>query len=592
MKVSDFIFQYLKSQGVEHVFVLVGGGSMHLDDSLGKSGIPYTVVLHEQAGAIAAHAYSMYKHSMGVMLTTSGPGATNALTGCSNAWAESIPVLFISGQAKRSTLTGSSGVRQMGSQEVDIIPMVRGITKHAMQVLDPLNIRYQLEKSFSCARAGRPGPVWLDIPVDVQGAEINEAELRGYTQTESYASERLGFIEAQADKTWGLLRNSQRPVLFAGYGIQASGAEEDFRKLVEALGIPVLVTWKEIGILPDDHPLYVGRPGKIGQRGANFAQQNCDLLISIGARLDFEQVAFQPQHFAYKAKKVIVDIDMTEIHKLDMDIDVLVCGDAGQFIRELLKRVKTLNKPKWVERCAEWKKKYPIVLPEYKYSDDLLRVNSYVFMDDLSDLATSEDVLAPGSSGASVESFMQGWKVKEGQRFVFAPGLGSMGYDIPNALGAAIASGKRTICITGDGGFQLNIQDLETIRRLKLPVKFFVMNNGGYGSIMAMQRNYFEGRYVGSNSESGLTLPPLDKIAEAYGFQHYKIVANLVCKKTIAEVLNISGPVICEVSVDPFQLQQPRVGSVIQTDGSIVSSPMEDMSPLLPRDEFNGNMQD
>jgi acetolactate synthase-1/2/3 large subunit len=589
MKLSDYVMNFLRKQ-TGHIFMLPGGGAMHLDDSLGKSGIPYTVVLHEQAGAIAAHAYAMYKNSIGVMLTTSGPGGTNAITGCSNAWAESIPVVFISGQAKRSTLMGSSGVRQMGSQEVDIISMVRGITKYAVQVTDPLDIRRQLEKAVHYARTDRPGPVWLDIPVDVQGADINENELHGFTPVISYQDTMREFLGIQVTKTLELLQHSQRPVLFAGYGIQASGAEKDFRTLVELLGVPVLVTWKEIGILPEDHPLYAGRPGKIGQRGANFAQQNSDLLVSIGARLDFEQVAFQPQHFAPKARKVIVDVDMAEIHKLDMEMDIIAAVDAGVFIREMLAKARPVKRPKWVARCAEWKAKYPVVLPEYKYPNDLLRVNSYVFMDDLSEAATPDDVLAPGSSGQSVEVFMQAWKVKDGQRFVFAPGLGAMGYDIPNALGAAVASKKRTICITGDGGFQLNIQDLETIRRLKLPVKLFVMSNGGYGSIMSMQRNYFEGRYVGSNPESGLTFPPLDKIAEAYGFEYHKIMTNLKSKETIKKVLDVSGPVICEVVVDPLQQQQPRVSSVVQADGYIVSMPMEDLWPFLPREEFAENM--
>ena len=589
MKLSDFVMDFLKER-VRHIFMLPGGGAMHLDDSLGKSGIPYTVVLHEQAGAIAAHAYAHYTGGLGVMLTTSGPGATNAITGCSNAWAESVPVLFISGQAKRSTLMGKSGVRQMGSQEVDIISMVHSITKYAFQVTDPLSIRYHLEKAVYLAREGRPGPVWLDIPVDVQGSVVNESELRGFTPAEVYVEDIEDFIQNQVKQTLDLLQNSARPVLFAGYGIQAASAEEDFRKLVETLGIPVLVTWKEIGILPEDHPLYAGRPGKIGQRGANFTQQNCDLLISIGARLDFEQVAFQPQHFAPKARKVIVDVDMAEIHKLDMEIDIICAVDAGKFIRELLKNAKPIRRVKWVSRCEEWKKKYPVNLPEYKYGDDLTHVNSYAFMDDLSEAANKDDVLAPGSSGMSVEVFMQGWKVKDGQKFVFAPGLGSMGYDLPNALGAAIASGKRTICITGDGGFQLNIQDLETIRRLRLPIKFFVMSNGGYGSIMNMQRNYFDGRYVGSNPESGLTFPDLMEVSKGYGIPALKIMSNLLCKDTIKKVLDTFGPAICEVMVDPLQLQQPRVSSIVQKDGSIISSPMEDLYPFLPRDEFNENM--
>lgn len=589
MRVSDYVFQYLKSIGVEHVFVLPGGGAMHLDDSLGQSGIPYTAVLHEQAGSIAAYAYSMYHNSIGIMLCTSGPGGTNCITGCSNAWAESIPVLFISGQAKRETLINNHGVRQMGSQEVDIVSIVESITKYAKQVCEPDKIRYELEKAVYFAKSGRPGPVWLDIPVDVQGSQVNE--LSGYTRPTPYQHIIREHVVDKAREVAVLLQNSTRPVLLAGYGIQAAGAEDDFRKLVDVLGVPVLTTWKEMGILPDDHPLYIGRPGKIGQRASNFTQQNCDLLISIGARLDFEQTAFRPRHFAFKAKKVVVDADNAEIAKLDMDIDVKIACDAGEFIRELLKVIQPVNNTDWLTRCQEWKKKYPVALPEYHYSDDMMKVNSYAFMDDLSEAASENDVLAPGSSGQSVEVFMQGWKVKQGQKFIFAPALGPMGFDIPMALGACIASGKRrTICTTGDGGFQLNLPTLETIRCLNLPVKFFVFCNGGYGSIMSMQRNYFNGRFVGSNPESGLTFPALDKIAETYNIQYYKIMTGLKSKDTIKKILAHPGPVICEVAVDENTVQQPRVSSHVE-NGVLVSDPMEDLYPYLPRDEFEEAMK-
>lgn len=337
MRVSDYVMSYLKSIGVDHVFVLPGGGSMHLCDSLGQSGIKYVACLHEQAGSIASYADAMFNNNISVFISTSGPGATNCITSCSNAWAESVPVLFISGQAKRETLMTNKGVRQMGSQEVDIISIVESITKYAKQVTEPHRIRQELEKAVHFAKSGRPGPAWLDIPVDVQGSVVFEDDLVEYRFPEPYSKLIYSHIFEKAKEVTELLRNSTRPVLFAGYGIQAAGAEADFRKLVELLGIPVLTTWKELGILPDDHPLYVGRPGKIGQRAANFAQQNCDLLISIGARLDFDQVAFQPRHFAFKAKKVMVDADNSEIAKMDMDIDVKVACDAGEFIRALLR---------------------------------------------------------------------------------------------------------------------------------------------------------------------------------------------------------------------------------------------------------------
>ena len=587
MKVSDYVISVIKELGIKHVFILPGGGAMHLIDSLGKSDIKAITVLHEQAGAIAAQAYAMYTNELAVEIVTSGPGGTNAITGCASAWAESIPVLFISGQAKRETLIRNSGLRQSGSQEVNILAMVKSITKFSAQILEPQDIVYNIQKAITIAISGRPGPVWLDIPVDVQGSDITTAET--FTPINCYYEPKQIHMADNVNKTLQLLENSQRPIILAGYGIQASAAEEEFSKLVKILGIPVLTTWKAIGLMTEDDPLYIGRPGKIGQRGANFAQQNSDLIICIGARLDMEQIAFNPGHFAFKAKKVIVDIDHAEMNKLDMDIDVRIIRDAGEFISAMLPQSHPIHRPKWLKRCQDWKVKYPVSLPEYRYGE-LLHINLYSFMEDLSDISPSDSVLVPGSSGQGVEVFMQGWKVKDGQKFVFAPGLGAMGFDIPMALGAAVASGKQVICITGDGGFQLNIQDLETIHRLNLPIKFFVLSNGGFGSIMSMQRNYFEGRYVGSNKESGLTFPDFAKIAEAYQFTFYKIMTNLKIKETLKKIIETPGPVICEVVCDPMQQQQPRVSSVINPDGSIESRPMEDLFPFLPRDEFEENM--
>jgi acetolactate synthase-1/2/3 large subunit len=589
MKVSDYVISVIKELGIKHVFILPGGGAMHLIDSLGKSDIKHITVLHEQAGAIAAQAYAMYTNELAVEIVTSGPGGTNAITGCASAWAESIPVLFISGQAKRETLIRNSGLRQSGSQEVNILAMVKSITKFSAQILEPQDIVYNIQKAITIAISGRPGPVWLDIPVDVQGSEII-APVETFTPVSCYYEPKQIHMADNVNKTLQLLKDSQKPIILAGYGIQASAAEDEFHKLVRILGIPVLTTWKAIGLMTEDDPLYIGRPGKIGQRGANFAQQNCDLIICIGARLDMEQIAFNPRHFAFKAKKVIVDVDHAEMNKLDMDIDVRIIRDAGEFISALLPQSHPIPRPAWLKRCQEWKEKYPVSLPEYRYGGQSLFINLYSFMEDLSDISPNDSVLVPGSSGQGVEVFMQGWKVKEGQNFVFAPGLGAMGFDIPMALGAAVASDKQVICITGDGGFQLNIQDLETIHRLQLPVKFFVLSNGGYGSIMSMQRNYFEGRYVGSNPESGLTFPDFAKIADAYQFSFYRIRTNLKIKETLKKVLDTPGPVICEVICDPMQQQQPRVSSVINPDGTIESKPMEDLFPFLPRDEFEENM--
>jgi len=593
IKLSDYVVQFISNQGVKHVFMIAGGGAMHLVDSLGRSkDIEYIAPLHEQAGAIAAQAYGHYTSNLGAEFVTTGPGGTNAITGVAGAWMDSTPCIFVSGQVKRSTLMGDSGLRSLGSQEVDIISIIRPITKYAVRVLDPLTIRFHLEKAVYLARSGRRGPVWIDIPVDVQALQIDEDRLEGFVP-EEIAESATRLLQDQVSKIYELMNRAERPVIFAGYGIQAAEASTEFRKLVEKLNIPILATWKAIGIMPHEHPLFAGRPGGIGQRGANFVQQNSDFLMSIGSRLDFDQIAFNQQNFARAAEKVIVDVDPAEINKLaDMNISVKVVSDAKLFINEMLAQAHRLQKRDrsvWLNRCVEWKKKYPVVLPEYwkekKY------VNMYVLMDALSEEVEAGEVIVPGSSGPCANIMMQAWNVKEGQSFVFSPALGAMGFGLPMSIGACLASGrKRTICVNGDGGFQLNIQELETVHRLKLPIKFFVLNNNGYGSIMNMQRNYFEGHYVGSEPGSGLTFPNIVKVGRAYGLGTYRLENHKNLREKIHEALNIPGPVIIEVMVDPNQGQQPRVTSVLQSDGTLKSKPMEDLWPFLSREEFASNM--
>jgi len=566
---------------------------MHLVDSLGKSGLEYICCLHEQSAAIAADAYSQYTGNFGVALVTTGPGGTNAITGVVGSWIDSVPVLILSGQVKRSDMIGKSGVRQMGVQEVDIVSMVKPVTKYAVTVLEPTEIGYHLAKAVHIARTGRPGPVWVDIPLDVQGATIEERNLREF-EVGGFPDGQDEKLDSLVEASIRLLNDAERPVILAGNGIRLAKAIPDFLNLVEFLRVPVLTTWKAIDFLPEEHEFFAGRPGSVGQRGANFALQNSDLFVSIGARLDLAQVGFNYSRFAPGAKKIVVDIDPAELAKLKMNIDVLVCGDAGIFLKELAKqkdRITSRDRSKWLERCREWKRKYPVVLPEYYKQENY--VNTYVFVDILSELMAESDILIPGSSGSCSEITMQSFKVKKGQRIFNNPGLGAMGFGLPASIGACLASGrKRTINIIGDGGLQHNIQELETVVRLRLPIKIFVLNNNGYASIRNTQRTYFRGHLVGCDPSSGLTLPDTCKIASAYGIKNTRILNHKNIKKKIKEVLEIEGPVICELMINPDLQTAPRIVSEVEQDGSIASKPLEDMWPFLDREELKRNLLD
>jgi acetolactate synthase-1/2/3 large subunit len=590
-KLSDYVIEFVARTGVKHIFMLTGGGCMHLADSVGRnSKIEYICCLHEQACAFATEAYAEYTNNLGVALVSTGPGGTNTVTGVAAAWLESAPCLFISGQAKRADLIGPSGVRSMGTQEVDIVSVVRPITKYAKTILEPESIRYELEKALYLATQSRRGPVWIDIPLDVQATMVDEASLRGF-EPEDVASndDRLTQNVSQAVE---LLNRAERPVLFLGNGVRQAHSRGLVQKLVDTLRIPVLITWKVVDAVPDDSEFYAGRPGAIGQRGANFTQQNSDCMLILGARLDRPQTAFSYKNFARAATKILVDIDPAEIAKFDMQIDVPVCADASQFIHEFLRQSDKLAKKDrhcWLKRAKEWQKRYPVVLPEYWETQGV--VNTYVLMDVLSDEVSADDLLVPGSSGPCSDIFMQAFRVRAGERVVNAPGLGAMGTGLPGSIGACLASGrKRTICVNGDGGFQLNIQDLETVRRLNLPIKFFVLSNGGYGSIMATQRNFFQGRFTGSEPASGVTFPDVTKVAAAYGIQTAHIRDHSEIGEQVRRVLATRGPIVCAVTVSADEKTAPRVTSMARSDGSMVSKPMEDMWPFLDRDEFRANM--
>jgi acetolactate synthase-1/2/3 large subunit len=593
VKVSDYIIDFVAQQGVSHIFMLPGGGAMHLNDSLGRNKkLSYVCNLHEQACAIAADAYSQYTNNLGVALVTTGPGGTNTITGVAGAWLDSTPVLFISGQVKRPDMIRDRGVRQMGFQEIDIISLVRPITKYAVTVMEPSSIRYHLEKAVHLAKHGRPGPVWIDVPLDVQAAMIDENNLQGFDESEILQRTEGEALAEKVSLAIELLNKAERPVILAGNGIRLSNALDDFFRLIGALNIPVLTTWKAADFLPENHPLYAGRPGAIGQRGANFTQQNADWLLIIGARMDLGQTAYTHANFARGARKIMVDIDAAEITKMQMKIDVPVISDAGDFLREFnsqLSKIEKKDRSKWLIRCKEWQARYPVILPEYW--NDRGYVNDYVLIDVLSDELSGNDILIPGSSGACSERTMQAIRVKAGLRIFNSQGLGPMGFGIPAAIGGCIASGKRrTVCIDGDGGFVMNIQDLETVKRLGLPIKFFVLNNGGYVSIQTTQKNYFGGNYVASTSSSGLTLPDITAVSKAFQIPADRIADHKRIREKVREILETEGPVVCEVIVSPEQGTAPRVSSRTLKDGSMVSMPMEDMWPPLDREELSANM--
>ncbi len=595
MKLSDYVMQFVADQGVSHVFMLPGGGCMHLVESLGSQPrLKFVCNLHEQASAIAADAYAQCTGRLGAALVTTGPGGTNAITGLAGAWLDSTPVLVLSGQVKRADLATGKGIRQMGFQEIPIIDLVKPITKYAAIVMDPQTIRYHLEKAVHLALTGRPGPVWIDIPLDVQAALIDERALAGFDP----AAEGLApaaatpALKEQVRRALEILNASERPAILAGNGVRLASAIPEFTAAARALNIPVLLTWKALDFLADDDPLFAGRPGAIGQRAANFTQQNADALLVIGARLDHGQTGYNHPNFARGAKKIMVDVDAAEIAKMEMPVAEPVAADARLFLAELLDQLRTAraaDHAPWLARVRAWQRQYPVITAEHWTRTDA--VDLYALMQSISEAMTADDQLIPGSSGQCSELTMQAFQVKLGQRVFNTEGLGPMGFGLPAAIGGCIAAGnRRTVCIDGDGGFQMNIQELELLHRFQLPVKIFVLNNQGYGSIRGSQNNYFGGHYVASDPSSGLTLPDTCKVAAAYGLPTCRLSSNSGLREKVREILAAPGPFVCDVVVPKDQPTSPKLSSYQRKDGSMASKPLEDLWPFLDRDEFAANM--
>jgi len=588
---ADYVIHFIRNQGVKHVFLVTGGGAMHLNEALSRCAeIEAVCNSHEQASAIAAENYAKATNHIGVCLVTAGPGGTNAVTGVAGAWLDSTPVLFISGQVKRSDRMFHEdgtprGMRQLGVQEVDIVSIVRPITKYAVTITDPNSIRYHLERALHEAVTGRPGPVWIDIPLDVQACPINIEQLTEFDPIPVQWDVRLA-----AKRVAEAIRNSQRPLLFAGNGIRLARAEADFAEWARRLKIPMVSTWCAADLIASDDPLFVGRPGSVAARGANFALQNCDLLIAIGVRLDFAITGYAPEKLARGAHRIVVDIDQAELDKLDPYIDQSVHADAGAFLRQMLaENIESPDHHCWDERCRDWKTRYAVVTDDHRKPEG--RVSVYHLAEVIGTETDENDLLVSGSSGSAIEIFLLACPMRTGQRIFHTAGLGSMGFGLPASIGVCLAgSRRRTVCLDGDGGFQFNIQELETVRRLNLPIKFFVLNNDGYASIRASQTNFFGEARIGCDARTGLTLPDISKVASAYGLAAVVIEDQTNLRADIRRVLNMAGPVVCDVRVIPDEIRAPRLASYQRPDGSLVSRPLEDLWPFLPREEFLANM--
>lgn len=582
VKLSDFVATTLAKHGIRHVFAVTGGASLHLIDSVGRMpGIEFVCPQHEQGGAMAADGYARATGNLGCALATSGPGATNLVTGIICSWFDSVPVLYLTGQVTTFRLKGNTGVRQMGFQETEIVEMCKPVTKYAVMVTDWKQIRYELEKALYIARHGRPGPVLVDIPDDLQRMDIDPAVLPGFEPEQPQPVPAP--TAADLDALVGYLKAARRPVAVLGWGIRLSGAEQDIVTLVERLGIPVLPTWPALDLLPSSHPLVVGPFGTHGTRYANYTLQNADLVLAIGARLDTREAGSPYSDFARGAKKIVVDIDPAELGKLPtfgMSVDLTIHADAGAFIRGLLARadVPRLDVPEWKARIAEWKRAYPICPPSYRSEQTL---NPYVFMEALAAVATAGEHVVL-DTGCALAWTCQAFQFKERQRLYHAFNTTAMGYALPAAIGVCFADDRAPVtCVVGDGSLQMNIQELATVVRHRLPIRIFLINNHGYSMVQQTQEQWLEGRYAATTVEGGLAFPDFVKVAEAYGLPTITIERNEDAEAQIRRAYAVEGPVFVNVEIHPSHRVVPQVK---------FGRPIEDGEPLLPRAEFFANM--
>lgn len=604
IRLADFVADFLVSHGVTDCFSVVGGGAMHLNDALGhKEGLKVTYNHHEQASAIAAESYARLNNKIAALCVTTGPGGTNAITGVVGGWLDSIPMFVISGQVRYDTtaryaeqFTQGLKLRAVGDQEFDITKAVGCMCKYAAMLEDINDIKYMLEKAWHLATTGRPGPVWIDIPVNYQGSFIETDNLRQYDPSEDDKLLPPAVDNRTVKSVIEMIGKASRPVIYAGGGIRLSGGFDCFNKLKDKLGVPVVTYWNSIDVIETNDPLYCGRGGNMGDRAGNFAVQNSDLLICIGTRLSIRQVGYNFKTWARAAKVIMVDADKAEFKKPTIHVDVSIHADAKDFMCSLLKECESVNGTvfrgnKWREQCLLWKKKYPVV-PDEKYKENGIGANVYAFVKTLSD-ALPDNSLTAVSNGACCVVGHQAWNIKEGTRFIINSAIASMGYGLPAAVGLCVASGaKDTVCLEGDGSIMMNLQELQTIVTNKLPIKIFLINNNGYHSIRLTQTNLFgDHTKVGIGPESGdLSFPDFSKIAAAFGLPYFSAHSNSELSKTIKEVLCTDGFAFCEIFTDTKQVWEPKSSTKRLPDGRLVSPPLEDLAPFLPREEFYENM--
>lgn len=614
IRLADYVAAFLVEKGVTDIFSVVGGGAMHLNDAFGHNeNIYVTYNHHEQACAIAAESYARLNNRIAPVCVTTGPGGTNALTGVLGGWLDSIPMFIISGQVRYDTtarygeqFTDGLKLRSVGDQEYDIVRSVEPMTKYAVMIENPNQIRFALEKAWHLATTGRPGPVWIDIPVNFQGCQIETDDLIGYDADsdneliENTVSEVSGdIIDTVIDK----LKSAKRPVLHAGYGIRLSGAYDIYREVIERLGIPIVTYWNAIDLIEDDNPLYVGRAGNMGDRAGNWAIQNADVILAIGTRISIRQVGYNWQDWAHDAEVIMVDVDKAELQKHTLHVEMPIWADAKDFLNKLNGRLKrdldsgSVLSPcdKWRGIVSGWKKDYPVVTAEQESNSlHIDAANVYAVIKGISSALPDESLTAV-SNGACCVAGTQAYRIGKGSRFVVNSAVASMGYGLPAAIGLCIAGGKRdTICLEGDGSIMMNLQELQTIITNKLPIKIFLINNQGYHSIRITQTNLFsEHCKVGIGPESGdLSFPEYSKIAAAFGYEYMSIHNNSEIESVVSKVLSYDGPVICEVFTDTSQVWEPKSSAKKLADGSLVSAPLEDMEPFLPRQELDKIMSE
>ena len=596
IRLADYVADFLVNHGVTDVFSVVGGGAMHLNDALGhKEGLKVTYNHHEQACAIAAEAYARLDNKIAAVCVTTGPGGTNALTGVLGGWLDSIPMFILSGQVRYDTTARyalqftEQPLRAMGDQEYDIVKSVEPMTKYAVMIEDPKQIRFCLEKAWHLAVTGRPGPVWIDIPVNYQGCYIETEELPAYDPAEDDAKLPPPVEETVIQTVLDKIRHAKRPVFHAGYGIRLSGGYSFFRSVAEKLNIPIVTYWNAVDLIEDEHPLYCGRAGNMGDRPGNWAIQNADLILAVGTRISIRQVGYNWKTWARAAEVIMVDIDPADLKKPTLHVEMPLWADAKDFLEKLDKSAKApvFRGTAWLETCRRWKREYPVVLPR-QWEENGSTANVYAFVRYLSSRLPQNSLTAV-SNGACCVVGNQAYVIQKGSRMANNSAVASMGYGLPAAIGTCLGGGRReTICLEGDGSIMMNLQELQTVQTNQLPIKLFLINNQGYHSIRITQNNLFQEHCkVGIGPESGdLSFPEFQKIAEAFGYRYYSANSNAGMKAVVDEVLAQEGPVFCEIFTDTQQVWEPKSSTKRLEDGTLVSPPLEDLAPFLPREEL------